>query len=80
MPNPTRWPWSRPRPPKRAGPDPSLEPTDDGGRWGPARPVSRWEEGVPVVLEYVGGGYLRLPEVGASPASVAHTLSAWLER
>lgn len=42
--------------------------------------AASWAKGVPVALEFVGGGYLRLPEVGASPASVAQTLRAWLER
>ena len=42
--------------------------------------AASWAEGVPVALAPVGGGYLRLPEVGASPASVAWTSQAWLER
>ncbi len=42
--------------------------------------AANWAQGVPVALEYVGGGYLRLPEVGASPASVAQVLRAWLKR
>jgi hypothetical protein len=42
--------------------------------------AASWAKGVPVALEYVGGGYLRLPEVGASTASVGQTLRAWLER
>jgi len=42
--------------------------------------AASWAKGVPVALEYVGGGYLRLPEVGVAPASVAQTMRAWLKR
>jgi hypothetical protein len=42
--------------------------------------VASWAKGVPVALAYVRGGYLRLPEVGAAPATVAQTLRAWLQR